>query len=287
MFYFLPLSRTNHEVQIRLTSSGVPVSVADYDTDEIFPTDFTIQPTIPYVDPLNVVGIVNTEGESDEPLFRLTITRFTKLNSSSIGTSRSHVLCEFSDFPISLTVLTRTTSVDGSGFLLFFRHLSQLYQGLEPIDPPPYYEPEAIKFVEPLRTCSPFLNRFGSPVPPPRKRPERNVMEFVAFRLTATQLTEIHNCVTKGMEDRKITRMDIVTGLLARCLSEIEPESKSINTILYVVNVRAFVAPRPIRLTCPSIAEWAYTLSMRRVTRSFTSPQDYNSRTGSTLTTMF
>jgi len=90
-----PLPRTNHGMQIRLTNSGVPVSVIDNDTDEIFPTDFTIQPTFRYTDPLNVAGIVNTEGESDEPLFRLTIARFTKLNSTSIGASRSHILCEF------------------------------------------------------------------------------------------------------------------------------------------------------------------------------------------------
>ena len=49
---------------------------------------------------------------------------------------------------VPLVVFTEITSVDGSGFLLFFRLLSQLYQGLGPIDPPPYHEPEAIKFSE-------------------------------------------------------------------------------------------------------------------------------------------
>jgi len=87
-------------MQIRLTNSSVPVSVIDNDTDQIFPTDLVIQPTFLYVDPLNVAGIVNTEGESDEPLCRFTITRFRKLNSTSIGTSHSHVLCALSlDLP--------------------------------------------------------------------------------------------------------------------------------------------------------------------------------------------
>jgi len=72
------------------------VSVVDSDADEIFPTDLTVQQTSRYTDPVNAVGIVNTEGESSEPLFRLTITRFTKLNSTSIGASNSHVLCAFS-----------------------------------------------------------------------------------------------------------------------------------------------------------------------------------------------
>lgn len=63
-------------------------------------------------------------------------------------------------------------------------------------------------------------------------------MEFVAFRLTVEQLAEIHGAATKGNESLRISRADVVIGLLARCLSEIEPESKPIDTILNVVNVR-------------------------------------------------
>ena len=143
-----------------------------------------------------------------------------------------------------LVVLTNTTSVDGTGFLLFFRQLSQLYQGLGPIDPPPYHEPEAIKFAEPLKTPSaPPFDRVDPSAPPPWEQPERKAMDFIAFRLTAIQLTEIQNSVTKGIENSKITRMDAVIGLLARCLSEVEPESKPIDTISYMINVRALVTP--------------------------------------------
>jgi len=169
-------------------------------------------------------------------------------------------------------MLTKMASVDGAGFLLFFRHLSQLYQGLGPIDPPPYYEPEAIKFAEPLKATSALCDRFDPPAPPPWKQPGGRGMEFVAFRLTAKQLTEIHSSVTKGMEHPRMTRMDTVVGLLARCLSEVEPESKPVDTISYAVNVRAFVVLRAIRLTSPSIAEWAYTRPMRRLTRLVCSP---------------
>ena len=35
--------------------------------------------------------------------------------------------------------------------------------------------------------------------------------------------------------------MDTVVGLLARCLSEVEPESKPIDTFSYLINVRATV----------------------------------------------
>ena len=78
------------------------MSLTDSDAEEIFPTDLTAQPGDLYAEPLNVTGIVNTEGESDEPLFRVTITRFTKLNSTSIGTCYSHTLCACSlDLPNS------------------------------------------------------------------------------------------------------------------------------------------------------------------------------------------
>jgi len=144
------------------------------------------------------------------------------------------------------------TSVDGTGAVLFFKHLSQLYQGLAPIGPPPYYEPEAIKFTEPLRDPSPICDCFDPlTATPPWEQPEREAMQFVAFRLTATQLTEIHNCVTKGMEHQRITRMDTVVGLLARCLSEVDFESKPIDTVSYVVNVRPFIDFPTARLIFP------------------------------------
>ena len=76
-----------------MTNSGVPVSLVDNDADEIASTDLTVQTPLRLVEPLDVVRIVNTDGESDTPLFRLTITRFTKLNSTAIGACNSHVLC--------------------------------------------------------------------------------------------------------------------------------------------------------------------------------------------------
>ena len=103
--FLFPLPRTNHGIQIRLTNSGVPVSVVDSDADEIFPTDLTIQPNPRHTDPVNAMAVISTEGESSEPLFRLKITRFTKLNSTSIGASNSHVLRASSlDLPTSRCV---------------------------------------------------------------------------------------------------------------------------------------------------------------------------------------
>ena len=147
-----------------------------------------------------------------------------------------------SAFPVPPVVLTKTTSDDATGFLLFFKHLSQLYQGLGSADHPPYHEPEAIKFAEPLKAPSPLFVRVDPSVPPPWEQPEWKTPEFVVVRLTDTQLTEIHNSVTKGMEHLRTTKTDTMVGLLAQCLSEVEPESKPIHTISYLIDVRTFAA---------------------------------------------
>ena len=144
-------------------------------------------------------------------------------------------------------------SVDGSGFMMFLRLLSQRYQGLGPIDPPPYYEPGAIKFTEPSKAPSPVFNNYDPSAPPPWERPEVKAMEFVAFRLTAAQLVEIHGSVAKGMEHLRMSRVDTVVGLLARCLSEVEPELEPIDTVSYVINVRAVVCLSR-SLTYPAVA---------------------------------
>ena len=215
------------------------MSLTDSDADEIFPTDLTAQLPHLYAESLNVTGIVNTRGQSDEPLFRVTINRFTKLNSTSIGVCYSHMLCGFYlELPTSHPHVDKISSVDTPGFLMLFRHLSQLYQGLGPVGPPPYYEPKAIEFPEPSKPPSPRYHHYDLSATPPWEQPERKAMEFVAFRLTTLQLAEIRNYVTKGIGSSRITRVDLVLALLARCLSEVEPESKPIDNISYVVDVR-------------------------------------------------
>jgi len=143
-----------------------------------------------------------------------------------------------STLQIPIDVLMEITTVDTAGGMLFVRLISQLYQGLGPIDPPPHYEPKAIRFPEPSRPPSSTYRLYDLSDPPPWEQPERKAMEFVALRLTATQLTELRNHVANRTGKRGITRVDVVIALFARCLSEVEPESKPVDTISYVVNVR-------------------------------------------------
>ena len=152
-------------------------------------------------------------------------------------------MCSLSALPDPFVVLTRIISVDAAGLLLFLRLLSQLYQGPGPVDSPPYYEPEAIKFMELPKAPLQIYPHYDPSAPRrPWEQPERKAMDFVAFRLTAAQLSEIHNPVTKGVEHLRISRVDTVVGLLARCLSEVEPESKPIDTISHVVSVRTLIS---------------------------------------------
>jgi len=146
-------------------------------------------------------------------------------------------------FPLDLSGCCRyvdqMASVDAFGYLM---DLSQQYQGLGPIGPSPYYESKAIGFAEPPEAPSPTYRRYDLSASPPWEQPERKAMELVAFRLTAAQLTEVHSSMTKGVKHLRITRVGVAMGLLARCLSEVEPEFKPTDTVSYVVNVRPFVA---------------------------------------------
>jgi len=160
----------------------------------------------------------------------------------------THCVRSFSTFLVPADVLTGMTSVDGPGGLFFVRQLSQLYQGLGPTDPPPYYEPKAIRFPEPLKPPSPTYRLYDLSAPPPWEQPERKAMELVAFRLTSAQLAELRNYATKGTGQPVATKVDVVVGLLAQCLSEVEPESKPIDTITYVIDVRSFIASPATRL---------------------------------------
>jgi hypothetical protein len=84
-------------------------------------------------------------------------------------------------------------------------------------------------------------------------------MDFVGFRLTATQLVEIHGTVTEGQETLWLSRVDVVVGLLARCLAEVEPESKPVDTVLNVINVGTFIIFPTAQLIRCSTGEWVYT----------------------------
>ena len=81
-------------------------------------------------------------------------------------------------------------------------------------------------------------------------------MEFVGLRLKATQLAEIRNYVAKVTGQQRIAKVDGVVALFARCLSEVEPEARPIDTVSFVVNVRSLVASPAARLILSQHRGW-------------------------------
>ena len=98
------------------------VSLIGSDADEVVQTDLTSQSTLHLMEPLNLAGVIDTDGESDEPLFRLTITRFTDSNSTSIGMCMSHLLCAFS---LGLSSSSRCVGGNDSGRWIRFPAVSR------------------------------------------------------------------------------------------------------------------------------------------------------------------
>lgn len=121
------------------------------------------------------------------------------------------------------------------------RLLSQTYQGLPPLDPPPVYE-------EPSGSCS-YTDL--SPVETPCHnstypigRPPVQTQEPVRldFRLTERQTQELKEAVrrmgpTKQDGMRWLSRQDCLVALLAKCISIADSTSAAVDTIHTLLNV--------------------------------------------------
>ena len=129
--------------------------------------------------------------------------------------------------------------------LQFLRLLSQNYQGLEPLDPPPSYEkPPAYPFNPddygdiPLPDYTHFYPFRETPphLEPGRKKPDR-----VKIRMTASQVAQVQKGVVAQCPDENppiISRQDVVVALLAYCVSKSDPETAPVQHISTIVMVR-------------------------------------------------
>lgn len=73
-----------------LASDGVPVTVKDDDTDIEVPKNTIIQSPWTLTEGVKIVNYL--DHESDEPLLKVTITRFTKTGSTAVGLCSSHLI---------------------------------------------------------------------------------------------------------------------------------------------------------------------------------------------------
>lgn len=123
------------------------------------------------------------------------------------------------------------------------RMLSQYYQGLDCLDPLPYYEPQAT-----MLTDTPSMTRLPQPFYDPSVRPlpwdDPSICPpscLFTFRLTKDQCEDIHQHVTEFSntldEPVRLSRLDVLIGMVARAHTASDPKNQPINKIMHMVNV--------------------------------------------------
>ncbi|KAI0685145.1 hypothetical protein BC835DRAFT_547471, partial [Cytidiella melzeri] len=202
--------------------------VIDSDATVEVPSDTVIQS--PWTLTKGIDFVKYLDYDCDEPLMRVTITRYTKTGSTSIGLSGTHAL--------------------GDGFVMlqFVRLLSQHYQGLQPLDPPPRYDNER------YRPSSADMEEYGEiPIPDldhvyplretaPHNRPERIKPEQLSIRMTAFQVRQLHKNVQTQVRELEpqlaLSRQDVLVALLVYCISHAEAKLPAIQHISNLIMTR-------------------------------------------------
>lgn len=230
--------------QIRLSNDGVVVTVLDSDAEAEVPADTVIQSPWTLTRGVDIVKFIDYD--SDEPIMRVTIIRFTKTGSTSVGLSWSHL----SGRSIHTTLELATNYCgrklgDGFSIYQFARLLSQNYQGLEPLDPAPTYDrappqpfdPEKYKGI-PLPDC---MYHYSFRSTPPHLEPGRKKPDRIDIRLTAGQIAQINKGILAQCPDGNtpiLSRQDTLVAVLAYCISKADPDSPPVQHISTILMVR-------------------------------------------------
>ena len=144
-----------------------------------------------------------------------------------------------------INVLTEGLSpiADSKTHLGFMRMLSQYYQGLDRLDPLPYYEPQAT-----ISTDVPSMAYLPQPDYDPSVRPlpwdDPSICppsSLLTFRLTKEQYEEIHQRITEFSntldEPVRLSRLDVLIGMIAQVHNACDPSSPPISKIMHMINV--------------------------------------------------
>ncbi|GJE86552.1 hypothetical protein PsYK624_026320 [Phanerochaete sordida] len=215
---------------ISLGNQGVPVTVIDSDAETEVPANTVVQNPFPFTQPVNCVKYLDFD--SDEPLLKVTITRFTKTGSTSIGLCSSHLVG------------------DGYAVLHFLRLLSQNYQGLAPLDPPlTFTTPPPHPFNPADHAAAPFVSHFQHLYPlrgvPPHLARGHTKSARVDLRLRAQQIAQLHAgvCAQRPDPPPRVSRQDTLAALLAHCISRADADAPPVEHISTFFMARG-VAPR-------------------------------------------
>jgi len=123
------------------------------------------------------------------------------------------------------------------------RMLSQYYQGLDCLDPLPYYEPQAT-----VSTGIPSMTRLPQPLYDPSVRPLPwddplicPPSSLFTFRLTKEQYEDIHQHITEFSntldEPVRLSRLDVLVGMIAQALTASDPKNPPISKVMHMINV--------------------------------------------------
>ena len=141
--------------------------------------------------------------------------------------------------------------LSGDGFmqLQFVRLISQYYQGLESLDPPPSYAPRPMYSTDLGSDCYeipsllaeqpfPLRDLYNPCLAPQDTEPVR-----VDFRLTGSQISQLQKAIqVMGHDDTqpRLSRQDVIAALLAHCITKADTESPPISHVGSIIDVRFF-----------------------------------------------
>lgn len=155
----------------------------------------------------------------------------------------------------NLHVLTHNVG-DGFTNLRFARLLSQSYQGLAPLDPPPTYDPvPTYPFILEQHgniTIPDYMHFYSLRGPPPYGAPGRRTSVPVTIRLTTAQIDQLHKGVVAQSQDvtqPRISRQDALGAFLAFSTSKADPDATPIQHIISMTMVRPSALCLLYRLT--------------------------------------
>ena len=123
------------------------------------------------------------------------------------------------------------------------RMLSQYYQGLECLDPLPYYEPQATVSTDipsMTRLPQPFYDPSVCPLPwdDPSICPPSSLL---TFRLTKEQYEDIHQHITEFSnsldEPVRLSRLDVLVGMIVQAHIASDPKNPPITRVMHMINV--------------------------------------------------
>lgn len=245
------------DIYLRLTNSGVPVSVVDDYTTERFPMGHVLvdpEEFEPWVDPIPLPSVV----DEDEPLFRVRLTRLHKSGQMIYTTCWLHALGD-----------GYMASLVGTYISTFYRGDSVEHLPLPSMEkvffPPPPSDPAmAAKFLPLMK----HLRDARSPeelIPLMLESQERTVPINLPF--SASQIQRLAKRASMATADPAMSRLSKVHVLMAyivlqynRAVREVRPGHELVDTVVNTLDYRgnpqfapvAMFGNAAITLTCPS-----------------------------------